>query len=148
MSLLLSTAIIGCADSSGRSLMGFSGSQDRADESMLESHVGDRGNGLLFFRSNRSPGNTSHSRITSYHLSSIMWHSLVLAICSCAFVPGKRCFPQCPSAWPVSSYLNPPYLHSSFTMLLHNADTLRIDNQNGGRGCRASKLTILEYTGA
>ena len=78
-----------------------------------------------------------------FHSSSIMWHSLVLAICPCAFVSGKRCFPQCPSAWPVSSYLNPPYLHSSFTMLLHNADTLRIDNQNGGRGCRASKLIPL-----
>ena len=82
------------------------------------------------------------------HSSSIMSHSLDLAICFCAFVPGKRCFPQCPLAWPVSSYLNPPYLHSSFTTLYTTLIIFRIDNQNGGRGCRASKLTILEYTGA
>ena len=105
--------------------MGFSGSQDRADESMLESHVGDRGNGLLFFRSNRSPGNMSHSRITSYSL--VKYHVAQLG-------PGNmflslRTRKAMLSAVPVGlagvqlsqSTLPPFLLHYA----LHNADNLQ-----------------------
>jgi len=76
----------------------YDGSGDQVDAWMLDVIDGTGGMPLLFFRSNGSPGNMSHSRITSYppykHTTT---PPRLLRNAHRAFQHGKRC--SVPQAW-------------------------------------------------
>jgi hypothetical protein len=83
----------------------------------------------------------SHSRITSYPLyKQNNIGQLDLGRCFRAFLYGKRCSVRRP-AWRVLITSYHPSLLNPITTREPTLTTSRIDNQNGGRGCRASKLS-------
>jgi hypothetical protein len=106
---------------------------------MLDVIDGSGGIPLLFFRSNESPGNMLHSRITSYPL--YKHNNTAPPTTECSIVPFSMESDAVSAgmAWRILILPLPIIHHSSPQQSL---TSIRIDNQNGGRGCRASKLTV------
>jgi hypothetical protein len=111
--------------------------RDQADAWMLDVIDGTGGIPLLFFRSNESPGNMSHSRITPHPL--YKHNNTAPRATECSIVPScmESDAVSAGMAWRIR-ILPFPLIHQFSTATI--ADIIRIDNQNGGRGCRASKL--------